>query len=80
MPGPRGLEPTSRHQLASLNATLASSVSTIESSSGKAQSSSSIATPSRAFIAFSTGISKSCRITGWSGPNICPEAMRNRRL
>ena len=46
-------------------------------SSGKAQSSSSIITPFSAFCAFSSGISSSCRITGWSVPSISPLAMRN---
>ncbi len=79
IPGPRGLEPTSRHQFASLKAVSASPVSTMSCSSGKAQSSSSMATPLRAFCGPSTGISRSCRITGWSSPNIWPEAMRNSR-
>jgi hypothetical protein len=47
--------------------------------SGKAQSSSSIATPSSALRAFSIGASINWRMTGWSGPNIAPEAMRKRR-
>ena len=32
-----------------------------------------------AFCGPSTGISISCRITGWSLPSISPEAMRKRR-
>jgi hypothetical protein len=69
----------SRHQFASLKPTRASSVRTAPFNNGNAQSSSSIATPSSAFIAFSIGASMSWRITGWSGPNIAPEAMRKRR-
>ena len=80
MPGPRGLEPTSRPSSTSLKPTSASPVRTMSCSSGKAQSSSSMATPfERLLRAFSTGISSSCRMTGWSVPNISPEAMRGRR-
>jgi len=79
MPGPRGLLPTSRHQLASLNATSALSVRTMPCSSGKAQSSSSIATPFSASWAFSKGTSSNCRMTGWSLPKMAPLAMRGRR-
>ena len=80
MPGPRGLEPTRMAQSASLNATSGSSVSTMPCSSGKAQSSSSMATPFSAFWTASTGISRSCRMTGWSVPNASPAAMRGRML
>ncbi len=78
MPGPRGLEPTRSAQFTSLKATSASPVRTMLCSRGKAQSSSSMATPFSAFCGPSTGISRSCRISGWSAPNIWPEARRNR--
>ena len=58
-------------------ATSASSVWTMPARSGNAQSSSSIATPPRAGRA--GVISSIWRITGWSGPSIEPEAIRNRR-
>ncbi len=64
----------------SLNATMGSDAGAIPWSKGKAQSSSSIITPFSAFCAFSSGISSSCRITGWSLPSISPLAMRNSRL
>ena len=51
MPGPRGLAPTSRHQLASLKPTFGIvGQHRCPCSSGNAQSSSSIATPSSAFM------------------------------
>ena len=56
-----------------------SPVQTVPASIGNAQSSSSIITPLSAFCAFSSGISSSCRMTGWSLPSISPEAMRNSR-
>ena len=80
MPGPRGLEPTSMTQSASLNATFGSPVSTMSWSSGNAQSSSSMATPFSASWTLSIGISRSCRMTGWSLPNASPAAMRGRML
>jgi len=49
-------------------------------SSGNAQSSSSIITPLSAACGFSTGTSRSWRMTGWSRPSISPDAMRKRRL
>ena len=66
-------------QGAALNAVIGSAWASMPASSGNAQSSSSIITPLSAFWAFSSGISSSCRITGWSLPSISPEAMRNRR-
>ena len=80
MPGPRGRAPTSSATSTSRKATFGSSVGNTDCSSGKAQSSSSMITPRRAFWAFSSGISSSCRITGWSAPSISPLAMRNSRL
>jgi len=79
MPLPRGLLPTSRAQLTSLKPSFGSEVRTRSCSRGNAQSSSSIATPFKACIGFSNGTSTRCRITGWSGPNICPLAMRGSR-
>ncbi len=78
MPGPRGRAPTSSAYCASAKACSALSVHTVPASSGKAQSSSSMATPCRAPSA--GVISSMCRITGWSGPSIAPEAIRNSRL
>ncbi len=78
MPALRGIAPTSSATSASPNATLASSVHTTSASSGNAQSSSSILTP---LSAPSAGvISSSWRMTGVSGPNMEPEAIRKRRL
>jgi hypothetical protein len=79
MPGPRGRAPTRIATSASLNATLASEAADIPASSGKAQSSISIITPLRAFCAFSSAISRSWRITGWSLPSISPLAIRNSK-
>ncbi len=75
MPSLRGMAPTRRATSTSPNAVSGSSVLTIPASSGKAQSSSSMATPSRAPRA--GVISSIWRITGWSGPSIDPEAIRN---
>ena len=75
MPFVRGRAPTSSATLTPSNAALASSVMSIPASSGKAQSSSSIAVPSAALTA--SGISSRRRRTGWSGPSIWPEAIRN---
>ena len=72
-----GTDPTRRAQSTSLKPSLRSAVCTISVRSGKAQSSSSIATPLRG--ARPGSISMRLRATGWSGPNIAPEAMRNRR-
>ena len=78
MPLVRGLEPTSKAIWTPSKASSGSSLSTICASSPKAQSSSSIATPLRASMA--GGISSICSTTGWSGPSIDPEAIRNSRL
>ena len=78
MPLVRGRDPTSRATCAPSKASSASSVSTVAASSPKAQSSSSMATPRKASMA--GGISSICNTTGWSGPSIDPEAMRNSRL
>ncbi|MOA21159.1 hypothetical protein D3C78_1416390 [compost metagenome] len=64
MPGPRGRAPTSRATSASLKAVRGSLWAVTSCSSGKAQSSNSMMTPFRAFCAFSSGISSSCRMTG----------------
>ena len=80
MPGPRGFAPTSIATSASRNASFGSDEPCMPASSGNAQSSISIITPLSAACALSTGSSSSCRMTGWSGPSICPEAMRNSRL
>ena len=77
MPGPRGRAPTSNAQWQSLNATFASSVATILFRVGNAQSFSSITTPCSAPSA--GVISSRCRLTGWSGPSIWPEATRKAR-
>ena len=76
MPALRGTLPTSNAQLMSRKPSLRSAVGTTDSSSGNAQSCNSITTPSSAPSA--AGISIKCNVSGWSGPNICPEAMRNR--
>ena len=76
IPLPRGRAPTRRAKLASRNASFGSSVATKPCASGYAQSSSSITTPRRAGRA--GGISRSCRMTGWSGPSISPDAIRKR--
>jgi hypothetical protein len=68
MPALRGMAPTSSTKLTPSNARSASAVGTVPDSSGKAQSSSSMHTPSSASTAW--GISRRCRITGWSSPNI----------
>ncbi len=78
MPGPRGLLPTRIAQSASAKASRGSPVRTMPRRSGKAQSSSSIATPLSASWTLSTGISRSCRMTGWSLPKASPAAMRGR--
>ena len=58
----------------SLKASFGSSVATMPARVGNAQSSSSMTTP---LSASSAGvISSSCKITGWSFPSICPEAIR----
>ncbi len=75
MPCLRGTDPTSSAQLARSNASSALLDSSIPARGGNAQSSSSITTPSRDFIAGS--ISSMRSTTGWSGPNIWPEAIRN---
>ena len=71
----RGTLPTSKAQFTPLNPSSKLAVGTIPFSSGKAQSSNSITTPPRAGKAGS--ISIKCKMTGCSGPNIAPEAMRN---
>ena len=74
MPALRGMLPTSSAQLISRNPSSRSAVGTIDSSSGKAQSCNSITTPSS--IPRALGISMRCSASGWSGPNISPEAIR----
>mmetsp|Transcript_10300 Transcript_10300/g.24177 ORF Transcript_10300/g.24177 Transcript_10300/m.24177 type:complete len:247 (+) Transcript_10300:247-987(+) len=74
MPGPRGLAPTRKAKSAPSKALFWSSVWTMPLTRGKAQSSTSMHTPLRALIA--PGNSRSCRITGWSGPKRPPLAMR----
>ena len=76
MPLPRGRAPTRRAKRASRNASFGSSVTTKPCTRGYAQSSISITTPPRAGSA--GGISRSWRMTGWSGPSISPEAIRKR--
>ena len=78
MPALRGTAPTSNAQFTPRKPSSRLDVGTMPLSNGKAQSSSSITTPPRAAIAFSSGISMRCKMTGCSGPNIAPEAMRNR--
>ena len=77
IPALRGTDPTSSAQLVPLKPSLRSEVPTISLRRGKAQSSSSIITPSSA--AMPGSISMRRRLTGWSGPNTPPEAMRKRR-
>ncbi len=79
MPALRGTAPTSSAQFTPLNAASRLDVATMPLSSGNAQSSSSMQTPFKAAMAFSSGISRRWRMTGCSGPNAAPEAMRNRR-
>ena len=77
MPALRGTLPTSNAQFTPRKPSSRFAVGTMPLSSGNAQSSSSITTPPSAGKAGS--ISIKCKMTGWSGPNIAPEAMRNRR-
>ena len=70
-----GTLPTSNAQFAVANPTFKSDVASIPFNKGKAQSCNSITTPSRAGNAGSISIRR--KATGWSGPNIAPEAMRN---
>ncbi len=77
MPALRGTEPTRSAQLTPRKPSASEAVGTVPWSSGKAQSCSSMTTPASAGRAGS--ISIRCRMTGWSGPNIAPEAMRKRR-
>ena len=77
MPALRGIEPTSSAHEVPSNAVSRSVVETMSLTRGKAQSSISMTTPSSAFIPGS--ISRRRSTTGWSGPSIWPEAMRNRR-
>ncbi len=76
MPALRGIEPTSSAHDVPSKAALASEVGSIPARSGKAQSSSSMTTPASAPMAGS--ISSRRSTTGWSGPSIWPDAMRNR--
>ena len=75
IPALRGIDPTSSAHDVPSKAVLASEVASMPARSGKAQSSSSITTPSRAPMAGS--ISSRRSTTGWSGPNISPDAIRN---
>ena len=77
MPALRGTEPTSSAQFTPAKPSSSEAVATIPLSSGNAQSCSSMTTPPSAGSAGS--ISMRCRITGWSGPNIEPEAIRKSR-
>ena len=71
----RGIDPTRSAHDEPSNASFSLLVNSIPARSGKAQSSSSMATPSSDFMAGS--ISSILRTTGWSGPSIWPEAIRN---
>ena len=75
MPCLRGTEPTNKAQLTPSIAVFNSDVQTIRFNRGNAQSSNSIATPSNAGNAGSS--SNKFNSTSVSGPNICPEAIRN---
>ena len=74
IPALRGTLPTSKAQLMSRKPSSRSAVGTTDCKSGNAQSCSSITTPSSAPSA--AGISIKCRASGWSGPNISPDAIR----
>ena len=78
IPGPLGLLPTKRQIFASLKASSGLEVTIISSNKGKAQSSNSIATPLSASNA--GGISKSCKVTLASEPNISPAAILGSKL
>ena len=77
MPLRRGMAPTRYATLVPWNARLTSSKISTPARVGNAQSSSSMAVPSAALTAW--GISSRFSLTGTSGPNSWPEAMRNRR-
>ena len=77
MPALRGIEPTSSAHEVPSKAVSRSVVATMSLTRGKAQSSISMTTPSSAFMPGS--ISRRRSTTGWSGPSIWPEAMRNSR-
>ena len=77
IPALRGTEPTSSAQLTSLKPSSMSVVATTSLRRGNAQSSSSMTTPLSASRA--GGISIRFSATGWSGPNMAPDAMRKRR-
>ena len=70
MPGPRGFEPTNRHQLASLKATMGSSVRIMSWSRGK--HSRQVPSPRLSRPLFRTGISSSCNSTGLILPKASP--------
>ena len=76
MPALRGTEPTSRAQLTPVKPSSSDAVATIPWRSGNAQSSNSMTTPRSARRP--GAISSRWRATGCSGPNIEPEAIRNR--
>ena len=75
MPALRGTDPTSSAHDVPSKAVFRSEVASMPTNSGKAQSSSSITTPWSAPMAGS--ISSRRSTTGWSGPSIWPDAMRN---
>ena len=77
IPALRGTDPTRSAQSTPLNPSSRDEVGTIPLRSGKAQSWSSMTTPPSAGRAGST--STRWRMTGWSAPNIEPDAMRKRR-
>ena len=76
MPCLRGTLPTSIARFTPRKPSLRSAVATMPLSSGNAQSSNSITTPPSAGSAGS--ISMRCKMTGWCGPKIAPDAMRGR--
>ena len=75
IPALRGIDPTSNAHDVPSKAVLASEVGSMPARSGKAQSSSSMTTPCSAPMAGS--ISSRRSTTGWSGPSIWPDAIRN---